>query len=95
MIEKTNLNLDEITKDYYIFKKNNNKIIYGYNLLVKHSFYEKYNVVQEDIYNYDGEYYNNYGGIIIIIKYQKKLFNKLYKNIDVIKKNLYNNFLLV
>ena len=56
--------LDEIIKDYSALKKaknTNNKIIYGYNILEKYSLYEKYKVGQESIYNYNEEYYNNYG----------------------------------
>ena len=86
LIQKTKLILDEIAKDYYTFKKNkndNNKIIYGYNLLEKYSLYEKYNVVQEDIYNYDDEYYNNYGGNYYNNKISKKKYviklNKKYR----------------
>ena len=57
--------LDEIIKDYSALKKaknTNNKIIYGYNILEKYSLYEKYTVCQENIYNYDEQYYNNYAG---------------------------------
>ena len=87
MIRKTKSILDEITKDYYTLKNNkndNNRIIYGYNLLEKYSLYEKYNVVQEDIYNYDDQYYNNYGGNYYNNKILKKKFviklNKKYRN---------------
>ena len=87
LIQKTKLILAEITKDYYTLKNNknsNNKIIYGYNLLEKYSLYEKYNVVQEDIYNYDDQYYNNYGGNYYNNKILKKKFviklNKKYRN---------------
>ena len=86
LIQKTKLILAEITKDYYTLKNNknnNNKIIYGYNLLEKYSLYEKYNVVQEDIYNYDDEYYNNYGGNYYNNKISKKKYviklNKKYR----------------
>ena len=84
LIQKTRLLLEEITKDYNSLKNNknkNNKIIYGYNILEKYSLYEKYNVGQENIYNYDHEYYNNYGGEnkMSKIKYVIKL-NKKYRN---------------
>ena len=54
-IQKAKLLLNEITKDYNAFKKNenkDNKIIYGYNILEKYSLYEKYYVGQESIYNF-------------------------------------------
>lgn len=84
LIQKTRLLLEEITKDYNALKNNknkNNRIIYGYNILEKYSLYEKYNVGQEDIYNYDDEYYKNYCGDnkISKIKYIIKL-NKKYRN---------------
>ena len=84
LIQKTRLLLEEITKDYNSLKNNknkNNRIIYGYNILEKYSLYEKYNVGQENIYNYDDEYYKNYCGDnkISKIKYIIKL-NKKYRN---------------
>ena len=87
LIQKAKLLLDEITKDYNALKNNknqNDKIIYGYNILEKYSLYEKYNVGQEDMYDYDDQYYNNYGGNdyknkISKIKYVIKL-NKKYRN---------------
>jgi hypothetical protein len=84
LIQKTKLLLEEITKDYNALKNNknkNNRIIYGYNILEKYSLYEKYNVGQENIYNYDDEYYKNYCGDnkISKIKYIIKL-NKKYRN---------------
>ena len=84
LIQKTKLLLQEITKDYNALKNNknkNNRIIYGYNILEKYSLYEKYNVGQENIYNYDDEYYKNYCGDnkISKIKYIIKL-NKKYRN---------------
>ena len=84
-IQKAKLLLYEVTKDYNALKKNiNNKIIYGYNILEKYSLYEKYTVGKENIYNYDAEYYNNYGGgdynnKVTKIKYVIKL-NKKYRN---------------
>ena len=65
LIQKIKSILEEIIKDYTALKKtknNNNKIIYGYHILEKYSLYEKYKVGIENIYNYDEEYYNNYGG---------------------------------
>ena len=84
LIQKTRLLLEEITKDYNALKNNknkNNRIIYGYNILEKYSLYEKYNVGQENIYNYDDGYYKNYCGDnkISKIKYIIKL-NKKYRN---------------
>ena len=87
LIKKAKLLLGEITKDYNALKKNknkNDKIIYSYNILEKYSLYEKYTVAQENIYNYDEQYYNNYGGgdfnnKIKKIKYVIKL-NKKYRN---------------
>ena len=86
-IQKAKLLLNEITKDYNAFKKNENKdnrIIYGYNILEKYSLYEKYYVGRESMYTYDEKYYNNYGGNdygnkISKIKYVIKL-NKKYRN---------------
>ena len=87
LIKKAKLLLGEVTKDYNALKKNknkNNKIIYGYNILEKYSLYEKYSVGQENIYNYDEQYYKNYGGgdnhqikkIKYVIKLNKKFRNK-------------------
>ena len=87
LIQKAKIILNEVTKDYNALKKSkdiNNKIIYGYNILEKYSLYEKYTVGKENIYNYDAEYYNNYGGAdynnkMTKIKYVIKL-NKKYRN---------------
>ena len=63
LIQKTKILLDEVAKDYNALKKNkNNRIIYGYNILEKYSLYEKYIVGQENLYNYEDQYYKNYGG---------------------------------
>ena len=87
LIQKAKILLNEVSKDFNALKKNkdiNNKVIYGYNILEKYSLYEKYTVGKENIYNYDAEYYNNYGGSdynnkVTKIKYVIKL-NKKYRN---------------
>ena len=88
LIQKAKILLNEVSKDFNALKKNkdiNNKVIYGYNILEKYSLYEKYTVGKENIYNYDAEYYNNYGGsdynnkvtkIKYVIKLDKKYRNK-------------------
>ena len=74
LIQKGKILLNEVTKDYNALNKNkdiNNIVIYGYNILEKYSLYEKYTEGKENIYNYDAEYYNNYGGDDNKIKYPK------------------------